>query len=141
MSTPLVWLIDNDPSDIALVERALDQSGSGVELAVLDEDGLSPSLDALAAGAKAPTLVLLDLKLDHSGGLAHLRALRAHEHACWVPVVVWSSSDDPGDIAAAYAAGTNGYLRKPVRYDDFAALVTTAVHYWTRLNVLPRGRG
>lgn len=141
MSEATVWLIDNDPGDIALVQLALARLASPVQLVVIDDtsDGVDAMLARaqLTAGVATPMLILLDIKLSGLDGIAILKLIRARGEFRQVPVVMFSSSIEPSDVVASYAAGANSYVRKPVSYEDFAASLLATVRYWTRINALP----
>jgi CheY-like chemotaxis protein len=58
-------------------------------------------------------VVLMDLDLPGENGLRILHRLRGHPTWRPVPVVIYSGSGRPEDVAAAYTAGAAGYLVKP----------------------------
>ena len=60
-----------------------------------------------------PGLVLLDLNLPYWSGFEVLEWIRQQPQLRRVPVVIFTSSNRPDDIARAYDAGANGYLVKP----------------------------
>jgi len=83
----------------------------------------------------APAFVLLDLKLPKVGGLEVLQRLRANPGLRTVPVVVLTSSREEPDLVRAYDLGTNAYVVKPVRFDDFARAVREIGSFWATLNI------
>jgi len=59
-------------------------------------------------------VVLMDLALAGIDGIEATRRIRAlPAPAGRIPIIGVSGRTDPGDEAAARAAGMNGYLRKP----------------------------
>jgi two-component system, response regulator len=84
-----------------------------------------------------PALVLLDLKLPLVSGVEVLKWIRAHPLLHSLIVIVFSSSTEPNDIAAAYRAGANSYLVKPTSLNTLTELATGLRSYWLRLNVPP----
>jgi CheY-like chemotaxis protein len=93
---------------------------------------------ATGKGSRGPDarvrLVLLDLKLPLMDGIEVLRRMRAEPRSAHIPVVVLSSSRDPGDVRSAYQAGANGYVCKsvdPVRSDE---QMRALVAYWLHAN-------
>jgi CheY-like chemotaxis protein len=81
-----------------------------------------------------PALVLVDLKLSGASGLDLLRQLRADRRFACLPVVVFTTSDDPQDILASYASGANGYVVKPARFTDLVRLAEDLCRYWLNWN-------
>ena len=88
--------------------------------------------------AAQPTVVLLDLKLPRLGGHEVLERLRKDKRTQLVPVVVLTSSDERDDIRGAYARGANSYIRKPVEFNRFTAVLGEIGRYWLELNSPPQ---
>jgi CheY-like chemotaxis protein len=136
-------LVEDNPSDVRLTRRALEQSHITNPL-IVAEDGRE-ALDYLfGLGTHAgrdvkdlPRLILLDLKLPRVDGLEVLRQLRANEHTRLLPVVILTSSQEQRDILAGYDLGANSYVRKPVDFTQFAEAVRTLGLYWLLLNEPP----
>ena len=135
MSDSPILLIEDNPTDIELARRAF-----GRERLVVAEDG-DEAMAYLWGRARdtigMPALTLLDLKLPGCSGIEVLRQLRADARTQRIPVVVLSSSSEESDIAAAYDAGANSYIRKPVDYRKFVKAVEQLVAYWLHLNERP----
>ena len=140
MKSKIILLVEDNPSDVGLTQRALAKSHVANEL-VVAEDG-QEALDYLfGAGAYAgrevtelPTLVLLDLKLPRVGGLEVLRQIRADQRTRRLPVVILTTSKEEQDVAQSYDLGANSYIRKPVDFTQFAQAVEQMGLYWLVLN-------
>lgn len=143
MSGKAILLIEDNPSDVALTERALKRNNITNTL-VVAHDG-QEGLDYLfGAGpyagrdvAALPVLILLDLKLPKVDGLDVLRQIRADARTRRVPVVILTSSREEQDIAAGYDLGVNSYIRKPVDFAQFSETVRQLGLYWLVLNEAP----
>lgn len=134
-----VLLVEDNPQDAELTLRLLRKHHPAARILHL-EDGAA-ALDFLcgrapqaAGGQPRPRVVFLDLKLPKVDGLEVLRVVKASEPTRIVPVVVVTSSREDSDIRAAYALGANGYVVKPVNYDDFQEAVLRLGAYWLQLN-------
>lgn len=140
MKSKIILLVEDNPSDVGLTQRALAKSHVSNEL-VVAEDG-QEALDYLfGAGAYAgrevtelPALVLLDLKLPRVDGLEVLRQIRADERTRRLPVVILTTSREEQDVAQSYDLGANSYIRKPVDFTQFAQAVEHLGLYWLVLN-------
>jgi CheY-like chemotaxis protein len=144
MKNKVILLVEDNPSDIKLTKRALEQSQITNELIVAEDGG--EALDYLfGTGQYAgrdiriiPAVVMLDLKLPRIDGLEVLKKIRANELTSLLPVVILTSSDQEKDIIASYKLGANSYIRKPVDFNQFAEAVRTLGLYWLLLNESPR---
>jgi two-component system, response regulator len=142
MSAKTILLVEDNPSDIALTERALKRNNITNTL-VVAQDG-QQGLDYLFStgpyagrDAALPVLILLDLKLPKVDGLDVLRQIRADARTRRVPVVILTSSREEQDIAAGYDLGVNSYIRKPVDFAQFSETVRQLGLYWLVLNEAP----
>lgn len=135
-----ILLVDDNRSDIALTKRAFAKNCIAHHL-VVAEDG-QEALDYLSLdnGHVAPALILLDLKLPKISGLDVLRKIRADSHTRRIPVVILTSSQEERDIAAGYDSGANGYIHKPVDFNEFVGVVQQLGLYWLATNQTPPAR-
>ena len=138
---PTVLLVEDDPDDELLTLQALRQRPDVVVQVVRDGQ---ETLDYLfQKGARAserpqlPDLCLLDLNLPRVSGHEILRRLRENPRTRLLPVVVLSSSIDEHDVASAYAAGANGYVRKHVDFQVFCKSVQALIEFWFEANQPP----
>ena len=132
-----ILLIEDNPDEILLAQRAFEKTELTAQLLIAESAAQARALLNGQDNIGAIHLVLLDLQLHDTNGLNLLAELRLHERTRAVPVVLLSSSDEPGDIATAYARGANSYLRKPVSFDDFTRLLRDVHRYWLVHNQLP----
>ena len=129
-----VLVVEDRPEDAELTLRVLKQRSVAKRIEVVT-DGVE-ALDCILAGstsggvAHSLKLILLDLKLPKVDGLEVLRRIKSDEAIRVIPVVVWTSSQEPRDIAESYRLGANGYAVKPVRYEEFVRAVTDIGRYW-----------
>lgn len=138
-----VLLVEDSPADVALVQRAFSRCGGVARLHVVrDGDAAVQYLGGHGEFADRvrhplPRLLLLDLKLPRRSGLEVLAWLRDQPGLGRLPVVVLTSSRESVDVDRAYDLGVNGYLLKPVVFDDLLQLARTLDLYWLQLNVGP----
>jgi two-component system, response regulator len=135
MTSRSILLVEDNPDDEALTLRALKRNNIHNEVTVM-RDG-AEALDYLfpgGAGITLPGLILLDLKLPKVDGLEVLRRIRADERTHIIPVVILTSSKLEDDVLAGYRGGANAYVRKPVKFSDFAEAISTLGIFWLLLN-------
>jgi two-component system, response regulator len=145
--TQKILLVEDNPKDVELTKMALQKANvtngirvveDGVEALkfFFGEDGKSG-----CANEDCPVVVLLDLKLPLVDGLEVLRRLRASEKTKRIPVVVLTSSNEEKDIITSYDLGANSFVRKPVKFAEFAEAIRHLGLYWLILNQpAPNGR-
>jgi two-component system response regulator len=142
-----ILLVEDNPDDVALTLRAFQRQhlANSIHVAADGEEALdflfARGRHASRAGAPPPQVVLLDLKLPKVDGLDVLRALRADDRTRLLPVVVLTSSVEDRDVERAYGLGANGYMRKPVDFQQFVDAVRQLGLFWLLLNVPPPPKG
>lgn len=144
-----VLLVEDNPDDVALVERLLAQSRLPIRLAVARD--VPQALEYLFASPpereaeEIPALVLLDLGLPVDRGFAVLRRMRADPRLCAVPVVVLSASQEERDVAEGLALGALSHVLKPPTAKDLAWMAESVSNYRARLSkiwrLVPEGGG
>jgi two-component system response regulator len=141
-----ILLVEDNPNDEALTLRSLKKANVANHVTVT-RDG-EEALDYIFVRgayrdrdpAELPAVVLLDLKLPKVDGFEVLRRLREEERTRFLPVVILTSSDEERDVIESYRLGANSYVRKPVKFDEFAEAVQQVGLYWLLLNESPTQR-
>jgi CheY-like chemotaxis protein len=88
--------------------------------------------------APRPSLIFVDAELPgEPGGFAAVRAIKADPSLKRIPVVALGSDDDPDTVAAAYDAGVNTYIVKPVTFLALVRLMKVFTAYWLETAELP----
>jgi two-component system response regulator len=133
-----ILMVENNANDEKLALMAFRQTQPNVELTIM-HNGLE-ALDYLLGDKPRvqPKLVLLDLKMPRINGLEVLKQIRLDPRTCFLPVVIFSSSSEPDDVAQAYHLGANSYITKPMDFDEFLYMVEHLKIYWTKVNQLPK---
>jgi DNA-binding response OmpR family regulator len=143
MTERILLLIEDNPDDESLTLRAL-RKHHFANRAIVVRDGVE-ALDWLfVRGQHAdrdvtlrPQVVLLDLNLPKLNGIDVLRAIRENPTTRQVPVVILTSSKEDRDLVETYQLGANGYVCKPVSFNEFSDAVRKLGLYWLLLNELP----
>jgi CheY-like chemotaxis protein len=111
-------MIVGDNADFSyLMQRYVRRSGYRMVVVGPGEDVL-----ALARGKK-PVAIVLEADFPGAAGWDILQALKEDETTREIPVVIcsWSDEEERG-----LQNGAAGYLRKPVLYEDFLAILKDA---------------
>jgi DNA-binding response OmpR family regulator len=84
--------------------------------------------------AEQPRMVLLDLKLPKLNGFDVLERIRACTATRNLPVVILTSSNEERDKTQGYNLGVNGYVVKPLDFDEYNDTVAAISRFWLRVN-------
>ena len=77
-----------------------------------------------------PALILLDLNLPGMTGAEFLHILKSHEILKVIPVIVYTTSDNPADVQACLALHANAYHTKQMDLIKMEEQVRSMVEYW-----------
>lgn len=131
-----ILLVEDNPDDVALTQRALKKAKIANEL-VVARDGAEAIELLHGARVLRPALILLDLKLPKMSGFEVLKKIRAAEATRLLPVVILTSSKEESDLQNGYASGANSYVRKPVDFQEFSEAVERLGLFWLLVNEPP----
>jgi CheY-like chemotaxis protein len=128
---PTLLIVEDDDNDFIFLERALELEKFGAEVQRAC-DGVE-AIEYLAGENDfanrevhpLPSLVVMDLKMPRKSGFEVLAWLREHCELETLPVVIFSSSEEPADVENAYNLGASGYLVKPSSYLSYPEIVRT----------------
>lgn len=144
MTAPLrpILLAEDNPNDVELTLAALHSLNLGNEIAVVGDGAQALAWlrrENAYAGRPAvdPVVVLLDLKMPRVDGLETLRHIRSDPALRTLPVVILTSSREETDLVKGYALGANGYVVKPVDFDQFISAVSKLGVFWALINEPP----
>lgn len=125
---PRVFLAEDNPADVYLIEQALKINGITCDLAVAEDGRQALSFfrnEGNLSDSARPRLILLDLNLPRHDGTEILLYVRQNKQLASVPVVIFTSSDSPKDRFTAMQAGATRFFRKPSNLQDFMAIGAT----------------
>ncbi len=114
LAHPTVLIIDDDASSRDSLAATLSVEGFDVVTATNGDEGI-----ALVTTA-APSLVLLDMQLAESQGLAVFRRIASISE---VPVIMVTARDDELDAVLALEAGVADHVTKPLRSRELTARI------------------
>jgi CheY-like chemotaxis protein len=132
---PALMLVDDNEADLELAQLAIADSVHGAILTARGGSEALQMLDRLETEGALPRVVLLDLKMPRMDGFDVLRAMRDDTRFRTLPVVVFSASQIPADIARSYSLGANGYAVKPLLFETLAETLRAICTYWLKTNI------
>ncbi len=121
MTTPHIWIIDDDRSIRWVLEKALKQA----EMEASSFESGDEMLRAL--GHSEPDAIVTDIRMPGISGLELLEQLRdSHPD---LPVIIMTAHSDLESAVSSYQGGAFEYLPKPFDVDDAVELVRRAVSH------------
>lgn len=109
--TKKVLIVDDSPTDAAIVKDLLESEGIEVYVAVSGEEGEKKALNI------DPDLIILDLVLPDKSGFEVCTQLRKEVNLSKTIIVIMSIKDRMEDITRAFDVGADDYLIKPAMHE------------------------
>lgn len=126
-----VLMIEHDPAEIELAQRAALECGYEFTLMVLQNtDAVLTWMDDEMPDQILPHLIMIDLRLPKLDGLAMLRKLRIDAATCNIPILVFSAEYAQPDVLMSYQAGANSFVAKPQDLQQFTEFFREQLPYW-----------
>ncbi len=113
-----ILAIDDDRYVLNQIESIL--SGQGMQIHCLTQ--ASELWEAIAQ--VQPDLLIVDLLLPDTNGLALCQQIRQHPRWVWLPILVLSSRSDRETIHQVFSAGADDYIPKPIVAEELLTRLT-----------------
>ena len=125
-TTKRIVLAEDDEDDFLLFQEALNEYEEPIRLNwVKDGEELMKLLKQ--DSAEIPDIVFLDINMPRKNGFECLTEIRSDVRLKKIPVIIYSTSDDPKLIDGMYTAGANLYLCKPVEFKKLKNRIHKAI--------------
>ncbi|MDQ2096260.1 MAG: response regulator [Tychonema bourrellyi B0820] len=141
--TPLLLIVEDSNEDFEALQRFLRQSPRVVPIqrCVNGEQALAflyrTGSYVDPESAPRPGMIVLDLNLPGIDGREVLRRVKQDKSLKTIPVVVFTTSNNPKDIEDCYQFGVNSYMIKPINFAQLKRDVQLLVDYWFEVTTLP----
>jgi two-component system, cell cycle response regulator DivK len=112
-----ILVVEDNPANMTLAVFLLQTAGHLVLSATDAEAGLR------SARAEQPDLILMDIQLPGMDGLQATMLLKKDAATQAIPVIALTALAMKGDEERIRAAGCDGYIAKPMRYQEFLATI------------------
>lgn len=117
-----ILVVEDNPVNMNLVVFLLNKLSHEVLQATDGEQGVQLAREHL------PDLILMDMQLPGTDGLSAVRILKADTTTSQIKIIALTAFAMPGDEEKFKHAGCDGYLSKPIRYQDFFGLVNATLN-------------
>jgi len=136
-----ILLIEDNPGDIRLLEKALTKMTIKYNLEVITdgEEAIDYLQDKAAKSDPviSPDFIILDLNLPRQSGGDVLQTIKNHPKLLHIPVMILTSSESQKDILACYQAHANSYVVKPMNINEFFSITQSIENFWFKSNQSP----
>lgn len=141
--TPTLLLVEDSNEDFEVFKRLLGRASLSISIqrCVTGDQALSFLCRTENSKEPLPGLIVLDLNLPGTDGREVLHRIKQDEELRKIPVIVFTTSNNPQDIEVCYRYGVNSYVIKPINFvqlkKEIQTIVQTIVHYWFEVSTLP----
>ena len=120
-----VLVVEDNPTDVMVLQRAIREQSLKVDVVVMSDGEKAIDYLENCSEEKVPHLVVIDINLPKRDGIDVLRKCRFRPALAPTKTLVFTSSDEPGDHHRSELLGVDAYMRKPLRLEDFTAVLDT----------------
>ena len=104
---PLILIVDDNPTNLEVLQVRLRANGYDLITAVDGEDALAKVREF------EPDLLLLDVMMPKLDGISVVKQLKQDSKLRFIPVILVTAKADTRDLVAGLDAGGDDYLTKP----------------------------
>jgi DNA-binding NarL/FixJ family response regulator len=133
IAADVVLIVDDVPDNLSVLHDALDEAGYKVLVATNGESALARARQAL------PDVILLDAIMPGIDGFEVARRLKADFSTQHIPIVFMTGLTETEHVVAAFAAGSNDYVTKPIRPPEVLARIAAHLRTARQLQQARKG--
>jgi two-component system cell cycle response regulator DivK len=112
-----VLIVEDNPINLTLSTFLVRSAGYNVITAADAEEGIRMARELI------PDLILMDIQLPGMDGLEAIGVLKRDPATSAIPIIALTALAMKGDEARIRASGCDGYIAKPMRYQQFLSAI------------------
>ncbi|AOC97271.1 MULTISPECIES: response regulator [Flavobacterium] len=120
-----IFYTDDDEDDLCIFADAVESIPHNIKLQTYS--GSQNFLNAISESSVVPSVIFLDLNMPGKNGFDVLEELRSSDDKKDIPVVIYSTSSEPGNIEKCLKLGANCFITKPVLMSDIIKAIEHAI--------------
>jgi CheY-like chemotaxis protein len=141
---PRILIVEDDEGQAILIRKNLEAAGLSNPIEHFsDGQAVLDFLFDRGAGRRLEIgqayLVLLDVRMPKVDGVQVLGQIKSDPKLRKLPVIMLTTNDDMREVERCHLLGCNGYIQKPVDYDQFAQGIQRLALFIMLLIVPPVG--
>jgi CheY-like chemotaxis protein len=136
VSAPDIFYVEDDADFAFIMQHAVKEVNDNLSIEIVDNgaDALN-TLQQFEAEKLRPGLIMLDMNLPGMSGLDLLKRIKENTFLKHVPVIFFTTSDNPKDVKATAEFGANAYLTKPAGYLNLISCLQSLHDFWFNKNL------
>jgi len=87
-----------------------------------------------------PAMIILDLNLPGTNGWELLRFIKEDANLKHIPVIVFTTSNNPEDIKRCHEYGVANYIVKPIDYNQLKKNMQMLIDFWFEVKATSQPR-
>jgi len=115
----LILIVDDNRKNLKLLGQVLRDEGHNITLAQDGEKAL------IAANAKKPDLILLDIMMPGMNGFKVCKRLKKEDETKDIPIIFLTAKNDKKDVVDGLKLGAVDYITKPFDTDELLSRINT----------------
>ena len=123
-----ILIVDDSPDQHTLLRTILGKAGHTDILSADSAKSASSllNLDGTKSAGRVD-LILMDVLMPEQDGVETCRQIKNCAHLRDIPIIMVTAKNDLSNLQAAFAAGANDYINKPVQGVELLARVSSAL--------------
>ena len=142
MENPTILLAEDDEGHAFLIRQNLKRAGLPIPARHF-ADGQA-ILDFLFArtteggrDANKAYVLLLDIRMPKVDGVEVLRQIKADRELRTIPIIMLTTTDDPGEVRRCHELGCSLYIQKPIDHERFSEAIMRLAQFVMMMLVPP----
>ncbi|MGB3401223.1 MAG: response regulator [Microcoleaceae cyanobacterium] len=116
-TTPFILIVDDNPTNLSVLSKALKSQGYKVRMAMDGEDALAQ------VERNLPELILLDIEMPKLDGFETCRRLQVNPVTEGIPIIFMTALAETEDKVKGLSLGAVDYITKPFEQEEVLARV------------------
>jgi CheY-like chemotaxis protein len=125
LQNQLLFLVDDDMDDHEIFKSALAKVDEDLEL--LTATNGYDALNILSTANTLPDYIFVDLNMPRMDGLQFLKEIKKTDKLKDIPVIIYTTSSNPADIAKTKELGAVSFITKPSRFSEVCSLLRSLI--------------
>lgn len=128
-----IVIVEDSLSDSELIKTCLESFIDDDSQIVILDDG-EKAWEYISSNHIDIKFILLDLNLPKIKGDVVLSKIKNDDKLKYIPVIIFTTSNNPDDVKRTYTLGTNSFITKPMGIKNFQEKIKDIHSFWSKHN-------